>query len=96
MEARRKLGELLEGVYYRGDEVIIERGGKPMAAVLPIERLQAIDAARHRLGELLDDIHSRLVDPPLSEEEAMELALEGQRWARRQLEAEKSKAKRPA
>lgn len=96
MEARRKLGELLEGVYYRGDEVIIERGGKPMAAVLPIERLYAIDAARKRLGALLDDIHSRLVDPPLSEDEAMELALEAQRWARGQMVAQKSNSKRLA
>ena len=25
VEARRRLGEILEGVYYRGDEVVIER-----------------------------------------------------------------------
>ena len=39
MEARRRFGELLEDVY-RGDEVIIERNGKPMAAVL-------VSPARH-------------------------------------------------
>jgi hypothetical protein len=30
MEARRKLGELLEGVYYRNHYVMIERNDKPM------------------------------------------------------------------
>jgi prevent-host-death family protein len=33
LDARRRLGELLESVYHRGDEVIIERAGKPMAVV---------------------------------------------------------------
>ncbi|MBI2767008.1 MAG: type II toxin-antitoxin system prevent-host-death family antitoxin [Chloroflexi bacterium] len=27
LDARRRLGELLESVYHRGDEVIIERAG---------------------------------------------------------------------
>jgi len=36
VEARKKLGEVLDGVYYRGDEVVIERAGKPLAVVVPI------------------------------------------------------------
>ena len=36
VEARKHLGEILEGVYYRGDEVVIERAGKPMAVVVPV------------------------------------------------------------
>jgi len=48
LEARRKLGELLEGVS-RGDEVVIERSGKVMGVVIPIERYQQIQAARQEL-----------------------------------------------
>jgi hypothetical protein len=29
VEARKRFGELLEGVHYRDDEVVIERAGKP-------------------------------------------------------------------
>jgi prevent-host-death family protein len=87
MEARRRLGELIEGVYYRGDEVIIERGGKPMAAVLPIGRLQSIEAARAELGDLLAEPRG----DDLTEDEAMELALEAQRAVRRQKRREVAK-----
>ncbi len=40
LKARQQLGELLEGVYYRGDQYIIERAGKPMAAVVPLWQLE--------------------------------------------------------
>jgi prevent-host-death family protein len=40
LKARQQLGELLEGVYYKGDQYIIERAGKPMAAVVPISQLE--------------------------------------------------------
>jgi prevent-host-death family protein len=38
VEARKKFDEILKGVYYRGDEVVIERAGKPMAVVIPTHR----------------------------------------------------------
>ncbi len=34
IEARKRPGEILESVYYRGDEIVIERAGKPMAVVI--------------------------------------------------------------
>ncbi len=49
MEARRRLGELLEGVYYRGDEVVIERDGKPMGVVIPMSRYEGLNRAKERL-----------------------------------------------
>ena len=36
LKARQNLGALLEGVYYKGDNFIVERAGKPMAAVVPV------------------------------------------------------------
>lgn len=35
--ARRKLGTLLDEVYHRGDVVTIERKGKPLAKIVPME-----------------------------------------------------------
>jgi prevent-host-death family protein len=39
MEARRNFGTHLEMVYYSGEQFIIERAGKPMAALVPISVL---------------------------------------------------------
>jgi prevent-host-death family protein len=55
LEARRRLGELLEGVYYRGDEVIIERAGRPMAAVIPMARYESLERTRDRLFQLVEE-----------------------------------------
>src|SRR5436190_328447 len=54
MEARQHFGEVLEGVRYRGDEVVIERAGKPMAVVIPTERYEALEQARDRMFELME------------------------------------------
>jgi len=42
MKARQNLGTLLEEVYYRGEHIIIERAGKPMAALIPVSQLEAM------------------------------------------------------
>jgi prevent-host-death family protein len=39
VKAREKFGQLLDEVYYKGDLVIIERDGRPMAAVIPLSLL---------------------------------------------------------
>ena|SRR5437867_3009575 len=54
VEARKRLGEILESVYYRGDEVIIERAGKPMAVVIPSARYEMMEHNRQRLWDLLE------------------------------------------
>jgi len=64
MEARQRFGEVLEGVYYRGDEVVIERAGKAMAAVVPIERYESMERSRERLFELIEKAQERNKDVP--------------------------------
>lgn len=54
VDARKHLGEILEGVYYRNDEVVIERAGKPMAVVVPAHVYEGIKASRERLLELFE------------------------------------------
>ncbi len=46
MEARKHFGELLEQVRYRGDQVVIERAGRPMAVLVPVG--EAREMERHR------------------------------------------------
>ena len=64
VEARQRLGELLDGAYYRGDEVIIERAGKTMAVIVPAERYEAMERSRERLFQLIERSQARNRDVP--------------------------------
>lgn len=55
LKARQNLGQLLEEVYYKGDQYIIERSGKPMAAVVPISQL---DEWLNRRGQFFEKIET--------------------------------------
>lgn len=40
---RKNMGEILDCVYLRGDEFIIERKHKPLAALVPVEKLEFLN-----------------------------------------------------
>ncbi|MCI0484612.1 MAG: type II toxin-antitoxin system Phd/YefM family antitoxin [candidate division NC10 bacterium] len=55
LEIRQRLGDILNRVALRNDQFIIERKGKPMAAVVPVERLEQMErAARLQLLQVLE------------------------------------------
>ncbi len=55
LEIRQRLGDILNRVALRSDQFIIERKGKPMAAVVPVERLEQMErAARLQLLQVLE------------------------------------------
>ena len=54
LDARRRLGELLESVHHGGDEVIIERAGKPMAVVISAERYEGLERNREHLWKFVE------------------------------------------
>jgi prevent-host-death family protein len=74
MEARKRLGELLEGVFYRNDEVVIERAGKPMAVVIPAYLYENIERERIEMQKLIARAQerNRSVPPELLEREIAE------------------------
>lgn len=37
-EARTKFGELMNSVYYNGVDIIVERWGKPMVKIVPVNK----------------------------------------------------------
>ena len=54
MEVRERLGDYLNRVALRHDEFIIERKGKALAAMVPVEKLVELErAAREHLLETL-------------------------------------------
>jgi len=78
---RQRIGDMLNRVALRHDEFVIERKGKPLAALVPVERLEQMRrfARRHAL-----DFLEKQKGTSVSDEQAMDLALEAQRWARKQ------------
>ena len=86
VEARKRLGEILEGVFYRGDEVIIERAGKPMAVVIPARVYENIEQTRRRFWELIEQAQERNKDVPFEviEAEVAEAVREVREEQRRQ------------
>ena len=54
IDVRKKLGEILDRVALRYDEFIIERRGKALAAVVPVQKLEQLErAARGHLLSLM-------------------------------------------
>jgi len=78
----------------RHDEFIIERKGKPLAALVPVERIEQMRRFARQHGLAFLERQRQGAGNELSDEEAMDLALEAQRSARRQLRKEKARPKR--
>lgn len=55
IELRRSCGRILDRVALRHDEYILERKGVPMAALIPVEKMHALErASRLQIMDLLD------------------------------------------
>lgn len=72
--AQRGLDELLLGIAQRGDEVIIEEAGEPIAVIIPAARYLQIDQAREHLREMYDEL--RALGGILDPDEADKIAIE--------------------
>ena len=59
LKARQNFGQMLEEVYYKGDQFIIERAGKPMAAVIPLWQLEEWQKHRERFFAAVQAVHQR-------------------------------------
>ena len=92
VDARQKLGELLEGVFYRGDEIVIERAGKPMAVLVPTARYEAMKRDRDELFEMIRKVQEYNADTPAEvlEREIQEAIEEVRQDRRARSELEKS------
>lgn len=71
LAARKNFGQLLEEAYYRGDEIIIERAGKPMAVIVSIEEFTNWQTERERDFAILDEIRAANKDKGAEEIEAI-------------------------
>ena len=63
-EARNRFSDLIGSVRFGNEEVILERSGKPMAAMIPIGTYERLVAERRARFEVIERIRSRLPDIP--------------------------------
>jgi antitoxin (DNA-binding transcriptional repressor) of toxin-antitoxin stability system len=64
MKVRDNLGQLLDEVYYRGDEVVIERAGKAMAILVPVGRYEQYQRERQERFKILNQIRTKTKKVP--------------------------------
>lgn len=82
IDVRQRIGDMLNRVALRRDEFVIERKGKALAALVPIERLEQMRRfARRQALDFMEDQQGG----PLTDREASDLALKAQRFARKQV-----------
>ena len=70
MTARENFGELLGGVFYKGDEVIVERAGKQMGVLIPMEQYQKLERQRTEAQARLEYLWATI--PAVEDKEAAE------------------------
>jgi prevent-host-death family protein len=69
-EARQRFADLIGRVGYGKEVAIVERSGKPMMALIPIELYEQLVAEREARFQVLDRIRVRLPDLPEEEIES--------------------------
>ena len=66
-EARNRFSDLIGRVHYGGEEMIVERSGRPMAAVIPVGMYERLVAERRARFEVMERIRSRIPDVSLED-----------------------------
>ena len=91
IDVRQRIGDLLNRVALRRDEFVIERKGKALAALVPVERLNQMRRFARR--QALDFMTEQKGGEGLTEKTATELSLEAQAWARKRSGKRRLRAK---
>lgn len=59
LSAQKNLGQLLDEVYFKGDQYVIERAGRPMAAVVPLWQLEDRRKRKERFFGMVKEVGRR-------------------------------------
>ena len=60
MKVRQSLGQVMNEVALRGDDYIVERAGKPLVAIIPVEKYQRLQKDREGALQSLDKIWQKM------------------------------------
>lgn len=81
-EARTRFSELVDQVRYQGDTVTLLKSGKPAAVLVPVALFERWKAERRAAIDAMRRIQEGVAEP-LSDAEAMALAVEAQTAVRK-------------
>ena len=70
-EAGAELGQLLDRARERGDSIIIEKDGRPAAALVPMEKYEQIMQSRRRAREAISEFQKHVSPLPDAELDAL-------------------------
>lgn len=62
LKARQNLGQVMNEVAIKGDDYIIERAGKPLVAIISIDKYQTIQQDRKEALEALTDVWGKMAE----------------------------------
>jgi prevent-host-death family protein len=60
LKARQNLGQVMNEVALRGDEYIVERAGKPLVAIISMEKYRMFEKDRMFALEAVNDIWDKM------------------------------------
>jgi len=66
-DLRQKFAEILGKVGFGGDVAVVERSGKPMAAIIPIEMYQQLIAEHEARFQIVEKIQNTQQARPIEE-----------------------------
>lgn len=72
LKIRRNLGEILNKTSYRGDSFIIERAGKEMGALIPLEEYKIVSKLKEENFSALKNIWEKIGKDRISEKDIAE------------------------
>ena len=77
-EARRKFGQLIEEAFYKHDHFVIERSGRGMAVIVPVDECQTWKRfAKERVFGIMEEVWGRNKDVASTElEQEVQEAIE--------------------
>lgn len=73
LKARQNLGQVMNEAALKGDDYIIERAGKPLVAVIPIEKYQSFQQEIEEFFEALSQMRANLKE---KDEKEMDVLVE--------------------
>ena len=60
LKARQNLGQVMNEVALRGDEYIVERAGKPLVAIISMDKYRMLEKDRMSALEAVSDIWDKM------------------------------------
>lgn len=93
MKVRQNLGQVMNEVALRGDDYVVERAGKPLVAIIPIEKYRKLQGYLNEFWEEVESFQQsvRDVDPKELDAAIEEAVLAAKKVTAKKLKARQSK-----